>query len=548
MGGKSFFHNKLFRSIMFVFLVLLFSTIALYPKTAQATSLAWNTFLGGNSQHLGYGVTTDSSGNVYAVGLTNVNWNTGMFGAPKDSIGYQGGATDGVVAKLDSTGHVLWYRILGGSINDALVNVKVDASGNVYVIGYAFGAYTFTPQATPSPVHGYVGGDIDAFVAKLASNGNLLWHTYLGSTSNDYPWGLSVDADGNVYVGGESYRVWHADFNNVIGTNKSSDGYQGYLVKLNSSGTYQWHRFLTTYAVYEVDASLSGYVHTVKKGLYYSGGWNYPAEVGKYNTTTGEQIWNTTVGSSTQDSFGIDVDTSGNVFISGSSTATWGTPIRAHAGSTDIYAAKLNSSGTLQWNTFLGSAGTDVGRSNQPGGISVDAGGNVYTMGYSSATWGTPITAHAGGSSDGFAVMLNPSGVLVWNTFLGGTNMDTMVALSASAGGDVFVSGYTQQNSWGTPVNFPTGCYYCQSVAKISNSSTLTAIKAGAGAGSVSSAPTGISCGDDCTENFSAGTSITLTATPDEGSSFAGWSGGTCSGTDPCTFSMGDSVGITATF
>jgi len=60
---------------------------------------------------------------------------------------------------------------------------------------------------------------------------------------------------------------------------------------------------------------------------------------------------------------------------------------------------------------------------------------------------------------------------------------------------------------------------------------TLTVNKAGTGTGTVTSAPAGINCGADCTEDYDVDTAVTLTATPDAGSRFAGWSGD-CSGVD----------------
>jgi len=48
----------------------------------------------------------------------------------------------------------------------------------------------------------------------------------------------------------------------------------------------------------------------------------------------------------------------------------------------DAYAAKLNSSGALQWNTFLGGSGDDYGNA-----IAVDGSGNVYVAGTSDVTW-----------------------------------------------------------------------------------------------------------------------------------------------------------------
>ena len=63
---------------------------------------------------------------------------------------------------------------------------------------------------------------------------------------------------------------------------------------------------------------------------------------------------------------------------------------------------------------------------------------------------------------------------------------------------------------------------------------TLTVAKSGTGAGTVTSSPAGINCGATCSANFNNGSSVTLTASPATGSSFAGWSGGGCSGTGTC--------------
>jgi hypothetical protein len=64
----------------------------------------------------------------------------------------------------------------------------------------------------------------------------------------------------------------------------------------------------------------------------------------------------------------------------------------------------------------------------------------------------------------------------------------------------------------------------------------------------VTSSPSGINCGTDCSEYYDHGTVITLTATPDSGDMFTGWSGGGCSGTGPCVRTHTSAVTITATF
>ncbi len=69
----------------------------------------------------------------------------------------------------------------------------------------------------------------------------------------------------------------------------------------------------------------------------------------------------------------------------------------------------------------------------------------------------------------------------------------------------------------------------------------------GTGNGTVSSNPSGISCGATCKKSFNEGQSVTLTAASDSRSTFAGWSGA-CSGTDTCAVYMTGSKSVIATF
>jgi hypothetical protein len=78
--------------------------------------------------------------------------------------------------------------------------------------------------------------------------------------------------------------------------------------------------------------------------------------------------------------------------------------------------------------------------------------------------------------------------------------------------------------------------------------STLTVVRAGAGSGSVTSGPAGITCGTDCSESYPSGTGVTLSATAAPGSVFSGWSGSGCSGTGSCTVVMTGTRSVMATF
>jgi hypothetical protein len=76
---------------------------------------------------------------------------------------------------------------------------------------------------------------------------------------------------------------------------------------------------------------------------------------------------------------------------------------------------------------------------------------------------------------------------------------------------------------------------------------TVTVGKSGTGTGTVTSSPAGINCGSYCSDTFVAGMPVTLTATPDKGSFFTGWSGA-CSGTYSCTVAMNADKAVTANF
>ncbi len=83
---------------------------------------------------------------------------------------------------------------------------------------------------------------------------------------------------------------------------------------------------------------------------------------------------------------------------------------------------------------------------------------------------------------------------------------------------------------------------------KLYSPHVLTIQKTGLGTGTVLSSPSRINCGLDCSDKFSEGTDISLTAIPDSGSSFSQWSGGGCGGTNPCPLTLTADTTVTALF
>lgn len=406
-----------------------------YPLTIDPTlTLVWHTFLGGSSDDL-RAIAMDGSGNIVVAGSSSATW-----GSP---VRAYTASSDAFAAKLNSSGSLLWHTFLGGTGWDDGNGITVDDAGNVYVSGISSTSWG------SSPTRAYSGG-YDAFVTKLDSSGNLLWHTFLGSSNNDYSYSVAVDGSGNVVMTGDSSATWGSP---VRAYTASSDAF---AAKLNNSGSLLWHTFLGGSGP---DFGLSVIVDNngdVVVGGRSEATWGSPiraytagsdAFAAKLNGNSGSLLWQTFLGGTGWD-FGqsISVDSSGNVVMGGFSSATWGSPVRAYTALDDAFAAKVNgSSGTLLWHTFLGGSGLDHGF-----GTAVDSSGNIYVTGDSNATWGSPLRAYTA-SRDTFAAKLDSSGNLLENTFLGGANTDDSSSIAVDGSGNVIVGGYSD-TTWGSPV------------------------------------------------------------------------------------------------
>ena len=87
-----------------------------------------------------------------------------------------------------------------------------------------------------------------------------------------------------------------------------------------------------------------------------------------------------------------------------------------------------------------------------------------------------------------------------------------------------------------------------QSASTAQPSFLLQTERSGTGTGTVTSGPPGIDCGTDCAQSYPSFTEVTLTATPDAGSTFTGWSGAGCSGTGNCQVTVLEATSVTAEF
>jgi len=404
---------------------------------AQLNPWLWATKAGGMGGDLCQGIAVDASGNSYVTGGFE---GTAIFGSTTLE---SGGSQDIFVAKLDNRGNWLWAKKAGGTDSDYGYGIAVDASGNSYVTGYFKGSATFGSTTLTN------NGFANIFIAKLDSSGNWLWaknagYSGCGTSGN----GIAVDASGNIYVTGDFSGS--ATFGSItLTSNGDSDIF---IAKLDSSGNWLWAKNAggTDYDYGQgiaVDASGNSYVTgyfesttaTFGSTTLTSSGFS-DIFVAKLDSS-GNWLWIKNAGGTDYyEGCGIAVDTSGNSYVIGwfEGSATFGSATLTSNGDDDIFVTKLDSSGNWLWAKKAG--GTDY---YEGCGIAVDASGNSYITGFfsDSATFGS-TTLTSNGYCDIFIAKLDSSGNWLWAQNAGGTGSDWGHGIAVDAIGNSYVTGY----------------------------------------------------------------------------------------------------------
>ncbi len=303
--------------------------------TAEGNALVYSTYLGGSGVDWANGIAVDEAGSAYVTGVTS----SSNFPTKNPFQGTFGGGTfDAFVTKLAAAGNSLVYSTyLGGSGIDFGAGIAVDALGNAYLTG-STSSTNFPAVNSFQPTSG--GGE-DAFVTKLDSAGTaLVYSTYLGGSDDDSGAGIAVDATGNAYVTGLTNSI---NFPTLHPAQTAFGGYQdAFVTKLNALGN----------------------------ALVYS-------------TYLG--------GSDGDRGAAIAVDAAGNAYVTGETTSVDFPTANAFqsslGGSYDAFVTKVNAAGdALIYSTYLGGNGDDLGS-----GIAVDPVGHAYITGSTAAIPGLPL-------------------------------------------------------------------------------------------------------------------------------------------------------------
>jgi chitodextrinase len=343
-------------------------------KYSPSGAVLWARRMGGSLSDQPGGLAVDANGNVDLVGTYSGSANFG--GATLTVTG--GTNVDMFVAQYNgATGAHQWSKGFGGVYSDQAKAVAVDSTGNVYFTGFFEGTVNFGGGALSVPFT----SDLDVFIAKFTSAGAYTWAKHFTNTGNDQGYGIAVDGQGNVAVGGTFSNSINFGGGDLVSTNAMTDAF---IADFTTNGAYRWQR-----------------------------------SVGAPDGNEGVR--------------GLAVDGAGNVVVVGTALKPinlGGGSLAAFGGSDGFVAKYAAANGAYQWGARLGGTGNDYANA-----VAVDSAGNVLVAGAFEGTANfSGASASTLGQSDGFLVKYSNAGARTWLRTYGGNSADWFNAVAATPG------------------------------------------------------------------------------------------------------------------
>jgi hypothetical protein len=341
----------------------------------------------------------DANGNVYVVGNA-----TGNFGNELNQ-----GTQDVYLTKYDSAGNLQWTQLLGSADSASGYSLTLDpATGGVVVAGSTTSDLTTTAVAN---------GKNDSFVASYDSSGNQTWVQQIQTLNANQANSVSVDASGNVYIGGQ--------VTGVIGAGQtSSGGADAYLAKLSSTGKVLYEQQLGTSGADSVAATAV----TSDGGLVVASVQNGHAIISKYanGDATAAPVWTEDLGALQNGGAIGGLAVSGdNIYVSGTTSNASlnaggaATIAAASSGGQDAFVFGLTDNGTSvtpDQVTYVGTSSTDQG-----GALTVGSDGTVYLAGTTTGTFAGQSRTTAN-TNNAFVTAIGTNGSIDWTRQFGGAD------------------------------------------------------------------------------------------------------------------------------
>ena len=148
------------------------------------------------------------------------------------------GLADAFILKLDSNLSFTWVKKIGGTGVDVILDLEIDDSGKIYLVGAFEGSCDFDPGAGVSQL---MANNTDGFILQLSSSGTYGWVNKLGGIGDDRVVGVAIDHHYKVYATG--YFSDTVDFDpdpSVLFNLVAQGNYDHYVYQLDTLGAFSW--------------------------------------------------------------------------------------------------------------------------------------------------------------------------------------------------------------------------------------------------------------------------------------------------------------------
>lgn len=359
----------------------------------------------------------------------------------------------GLQAAAAAAPGLVYGTYMGGTDQEAINGLAVDASGHAYVIGDTYSIDLPTSTGAFQTTYGNVG---DAFVAKLTPDGSsLVYMTYLGG--NDLELGAGIAVEETPTGGAQAYVMGDTFSTDFPGTGGVPAGNLNdiFVASLNRTGTA-----LNFATLYGGDSYDYGYGIAVENSFSYIAGRTDSTNLTTAGCsaagegdilalkldTEGALAYATCLGGTGVDAGYAIAVRDGSAYVAGE-THSSDFPGGGFAGVTDAVVAIFGANGDVTSRAVLGDAGEDYAQ-----GIALDATGHIYmTGGTFSALFplaGSGTACHTDGSDDAFVAQYDPGLALTFSTCLGGTNSEWGDSVKVGDDGILYLTGVTASDDF----------------------------------------------------------------------------------------------------
>tara|TARA_R100001369_G_scaffold64192_1_gene91472 strand:+ start:40402 stop:41688 length:1287 start_codon:yes stop_codon:yes gene_type:complete len=384
---------------------------------------------GGSNNDSGQSVVSTNDGGYAVLGFSQ-SIDGDITNAQDESFDYW-------VLKFNTEDTIEWNKTYGGSGDDRGKDIIQTQDGGYAILG--------TSISNDGDVSGNSGMQ-DYWLAKLNSTGAILWQKSFGYQGADSGISVIQTNDLGYLISGVLDVTASGGEGNTSRTANRHAGGDYWVLKLNMNGDIEWSKFFGG----NFSDIPEGIIQTTDNGFIIAGGsdsveTDISSNIGSYDfwvlkiSATGDLVWEKSFGGDEIDEAKAIVDSGdGNYMIAGETRSNTN-DVSNNNGAADLWLIKISPDGNLLWEKTIGGTSFDVARAI------TKTQDNGFLLAGSSRSNDLDVSENKG-QNDAWALKVSDEGNLLWETSIGGSNIDFAYGIAELNNNSIIVVGDTSSN------------------------------------------------------------------------------------------------------